>query len=550
MKAIMIPNFNTPSSSPSGQPVESPVITRYNRFIELLKDLEGSSNQAPALRDYHFSAWKAAPFVQETTFDSESSEISDNESSYISDSESSDEDSSENSTVILQDRIEIPNNPAPAEGVRKRKAEKFRIQSEIARKVLKENPPLVITDDGGSSFTIFGEIKDKPIGVYKPRIQKEKDTVSGVPAGTEAFRERLAYALNYELSQLFTESDIPLLDFGVPPTRIMDFRHKLFGKQNKTGSLQKYRKNCITLHNASAKKRISETNTNELFKAAILDLIFLNKDRHNGNLLYSEEKNKINLIDHGACFPEIAGLQEFDLGWKELPFIHEPLPKSWIKFIVSIRTDALINRTIKEIAIHTKAFPGEKMSISGESLFVMIFAIQSLQQFVTTSDTPTIGQYLDHLLSKTDFHYVEIKNPENNTSTFQEFSEELPFGYINVDSTDKEMKKFNAHSFDVMGRSVLPMFSETTPSSGELTLKAMCEKYGVENVILHGKNSIESKFYEQAKEAFEEYTKDKKEITPDFIHQNLDEVQKYITSYLSSRPILSLIDRCRQSSAF
>lgn len=85
--------------------------------------------------------------------------------------------------------------------------------------------------------------------MYKPRLQSEKNAVTGVPLGTEAFRERLAYALNYELSQLFTKSNIPLVDFGVPPTRIIDFTHKLFGKNNKIGSLQKYRKNCVTLYN-------------------------------------------------------------------------------------------------------------------------------------------------------------------------------------------------------------------------------------------------------------------------------------------------------------
>ena len=513
---------------------------RNNKFTEWSKDLEILSERAVVLLDHNFSTWKATHFLPESQ--------SDSESSYVSDSESSDEDIVEKPNRTLHDRIDISNNSSPAEGIRKRKAEKFIQESEIARKVLKKNPPLLITDDGGSSFKVFGEIKDKPIGVYKPRLQSEKERVAGVTAGTEAFRERLAYALNYELSQLFTESNIPLVDFGIPPTRIMDFTHKLFGKHNKTGSLQKYRKNCVNLYNASARKKIS-TNKDELFKAAILDLIFLNKDRHEGNLLYSEQKNKINLIDHGACFPEILGLQKFELGWKNLSFIHEPLPQNWANFIVSINIDTLVTRTIKEIEIHTKAFPEEEMNISGESLFVMIFAIKSLQQFIKTNEAPTIGQYLDHLLSKDNFHYVEIKNPSDNTTSFQQLSEELPLGYIHIDSIDKDMKKFTPNSFDVMGVSIMPLFNEeTTPSAGELRLKEMCEKYGFENVVLYRKEFVESQFYEQTKEAFQEYTKDKEGITAHFIHENLDEVEKHITSYLSAHPIRSLSDRLRGSS--
>lgn len=504
---------------------------RDNKFTEWSKDLEILSERAIVLLDHNFSAWKTTHLLPEIQ----------------SDSKSSGEDIFEKPNTTVHDRINISNNSSLAEGLRKRKAQKFITESEIARKVLKKNPPLLITDDGGSSFKVFGEIKDKPIGVYKPRLQSEKNAVTGVPSGTEAFRERLAYALNYELSQLFTKSNIPLVDFGVPPTRIIDFTHKLFGKNNKTGSLQKYRKNCVTLYNPSARKKLSETNKNELFKAAILDLIFLNKDRHEGNLLYSEQKNKINLIDHGACFPEIAGLQEFELGWKNLSFIHEPLPQNWANFILSINIDTLVTRTIKEIEIHTKIFPQEEMNISGESLFVMIFAIKSLQQFIKTNEAPTIGQYLDHLLSKNNFYYVEIKNPSDNTTSFQELSEKLPAGYIFVDSMDKDMKKFNPNSFDLMGKSIIPMFNEEiTPSAGELRLKEMCEKYGFENVILYRKDSLESQFYKQTKEAFQEYIKDKKGITAHFIEENLDEVQKHITSYLSEHSIRSLSERLRK----
>lgn len=527
-----------------------------NKFTEWPKSLEEISNHAIVIIDANFSAWKTAKLLSKIERPNyrgpqvitglEVIDSSDSEDEFTQDSMSA-------LPVTMNDRIEFPGNSSSSERVRKRKAEKFLEQSEISRKVLKRNPPSIISDDHGSSYTVFGESKDKPIGVYKPRLQvmradidyeSDDDQVPGIPIGTEAFRERLAYALNYELSQLLDQNHIPLMDFGVPPTRIVDFQHKLFGKYHRTGSLQKFKKNCIELQ-PSTREKFEQIDRNELFKTAILDLIFLNKDRNSGNLLYSERKNTINLIDHGYCFPEIKGLETLQLDWKDLSFIHEPIPKNWIDFILQIDPHTMVDRTIKEIDLHKKNFPKEDMEISGEALFVMIYAIASLKQFAMTNQSPSIGRYLDHIVPKSHFHYVEIKDTSSNAAHFIELSDELPMGYLSSypNSSGWIPKKFHPDSFDNMGVHGLFSREDGLFFPGENALQQICARHGFENVTLHKKEFMESEFLKQIKEAFGAYQQDKQPITPHLIHQNLDETLSYITSFLAKHPIRSFEDR-------
>lgn len=530
-----------------------------NKFTEWPKSLEEISNHAVVIIDANFSAWKTAKLLSKIEKQNYRGPQVITGLEVVDSSDSEDELTQESMNappIITSDRIEFPTNFSHSEGVRKRKAEKFLKQSEIARKLIKRNSPSIISDDHGSSYTIFGEAKDKAIGVYKPRLQvmradidyeSDNDQVPGIPIGTEAFRERLAYALNYELSQLLDQNNIPLMDLGVPPTRIMDFQHKLFGKYHKTGSLQKFKKDCIELQ-PNTREKFEQIDRNELLKIAILDLIFLNKDRNSGNLLYSERKNTINLIDHGYCFPEIKGLESLQLDWKELSFIRDPVPKNWIDFILQIDPHTIVDRTIKEIDLHTKNFPREDMGISGEALFVMIYAIKSLQQFVATNQSPSIHQYLDHILPKSHFHYVEIKDVSSDSVHLIELTDEIPMGYLysDLNSSGCIPKKFQQDSFDNMGIQGPFLQEDKSPFLGELRLKQMCEQHGFENITLHKKEFMESEFFKQIKEAFTSYQQDKQPITPHLIHQNLDETMAYITSFLSSHPTRSFDDRLRE----
>lgn len=524
-----------------------------NEFTNWPKNLETISNQATIILDENFSSWKTARIlskIERPTYRGPQIEgLTSYKSSSSSNSDDEELDTHHVVNATVHDRIEISTNSSLAERTRKRKSEKFLERSEVARKVLKRNPPSIIADQFGCSYNIFGEVKDKPIGVYKPRLQvmradvdydSDDGEVSGVPAGTEAFRERLAYALNYELSQLLDENHIPLVDLGIPPTRIMDFSHKSFGRFHRTGSLQKFKKDCVEL-DPTTKEKFEKIDRNELFKIAILDLIFLNKDRNSGNLLYSERKNTINLIDHGYCFPEIEGLGNFDFSWKDLSFVHEPLPQNWVNFIMQIDLRKIVNRVIHEIDIHRKKFPKEDMEISGEALFVMLYAIESLKKFVKTNESNApISLYLDHMLSKNNLYYAEIKDPSSNNVQYVEVPNEFPMFYM-----DSSKKLFQQDSFDNMGFN--PIFgTREPPTRGELKLKEMCEQYGFENVTLHLKDSLESEFSTQIKEAFTEYEKDKEEINVRFIDQNLDKIQEYIGSSLAKYPMSSLNERLRR----
>lgn len=102
---------------------------RDNKFTEWSKDLEILSERAIVLLNHNFSAWKTTHLLPEIQ----------------SDSKSSVEDIFEKPNTTVHDRINISNNSSLAEGLRKRKARKFITESEIARKVLKKNPPLLIT---------------------------------------------------------------------------------------------------------------------------------------------------------------------------------------------------------------------------------------------------------------------------------------------------------------------------------------------------------------------------------------------------------------------
>lgn len=540
-----------------------------NEFTNWPKNLETISDQAVVILDENFSTWKTAKIVfkiKKPTYQGPQVEglsssayyyNSDSDSEYGSDSEYDSDGGGEEELKLnvrsiadtkASDSIEVAKGSSPSERIRKRKLDKFLEQSEIARKVLKKNPPCIVADQFGASYSIFGEEKHKPIGIYKPRLQvmranidydSDEDEIEGIPPGTEAFRERLAYALNYELSQLLDENNIPLVDLGVPPTRIMDFSDKAFGRFHKTGSLQKFKKNCIEL-DPNTKEKFEKIDRNELFKIAVLDLIFLNKDRNEGNLLYSQTKNTINLIDHGYCFPEIEGVGNFDFSWKDLSFIEEPFPQNWANFIKQIDLRNIVNRVIKEIEIHKAKFPKEDMEISGEALFVMLYAIESLKKFVKIHDPTTpISLYLDHMLSKNNLHYVKIKDPVSNNVQYIEFPHELPLFFM-----DSSSKKFQADSFDNMG--IHPIFGTIQdPTTGELILKELCERHGFENVELHQKDFLKSEFSKQIKEAFAEYEKDKEAITPHFIYQNLEEIQEYISSCLAKYPMRSFNERLK-----
>lgn len=247
-------------------------------------------------------------------------------------------------------------------------------------------------------------------GIYKPRLQvsgasdhpispNAAPARKGIPAGTEAFRERLAYALSEELDQSLHTHPQLMIRFRIPPTIICGLQHELFGENHKSGSLQKYVNDHVGLDSLDN----SDLNTiplNELYKTAIIDLIFLNTDRHLGNLLFSMSNKQISLIDHGGCFPGFKSLQDLCFGWNYIDFVKAPLPPEWITFIQRIDTRQLTHRAIQEIIQHSAQFPNEQMEISGEALFAMIYAIESLKGFTCKTPTLPLIEYVVHMMKE------------------------------------------------------------------------------------------------------------------------------------------------------
>lgn len=224
------------------------------------------------------------------------------------------------------------------------------------------------------------------LGVYKPRLQAKgaldgpsgKPLRKGIPLGQEALREKLADVLNKTLRPLINMY-ISLSDFGVPQTTIEPFMHALFGPNHEVGSFQCYEKGTRAITDKDSFAAISE---DQFIKAAIFDLLSLNTDRHLGNLLYSEVKGELILIDHGACFPEQKGLKEVQFEWMRFSFAQSPLPARWQKFVLAIDTKMVVNKLLQaSIKLDTK-LPENQMRITNDALLVLAHAIQLLKKWV------------------------------------------------------------------------------------------------------------------------------------------------------------------------
>jgi hypothetical protein len=236
-------------------------------------------------------------------------------------------------------------------------------------------------ETNGSWFIYKGQ---DIVGVYKPRLQargavdgpRGKQLRKGIPLGQEALREKLADTVNKTLRPLLCQYT-KLSDFGVPQTTVESFKHILFGPNHDVGSFQRFEKDvrAITIDDVD----ICE---DQHIKAAIFDLIALNTDRHFGNLLYSEEKEELVLIDHGGCLPESKGLKELQFEWMNLPFAKKTLPSRWQMFLLDIDTKKLVNELLRVSMKLDAKLPNNQMAISTDALLVMAHAVKLLKMWV------------------------------------------------------------------------------------------------------------------------------------------------------------------------
>lgn len=255
------------------------------------------------------------------------------------------------------------------------------------------------------SYFIF-DSNQKKIGVYKPRLQaqgaidhlpgKIKGQREGIPVGSEVFREELAYFLSKQLNKMIRKYGLSIKNFGIPKTKIKTLESTIFGEHHQTGSWQKFKKNYRKLTNI---EEIKEIPSDEIVKMAIIDMIYLNTDRHLGNLLYSDTKKSLTLIDHGSCFPEFKSLNSLRFIWTQSPHIQKSFSQKWLNFILNIDTKKLIYKTILEIEKHEEQFPNQQMEISGESLFILICSLEFLKKFAKEKNICSIEIHTNYLVS-------------------------------------------------------------------------------------------------------------------------------------------------------
>jgi hypothetical protein len=152
---------------------------------------------------------------------------------------------------------------------------------------------------------IFYDSQNKPLAVFKP-CEEEAGLKSGEPArrgicpGEGALHE---FAVNY-LSH--SES-------GAPITALVSISHSIFGEKPTVGTLQEYIPHTCSSWDMGS----SLFATEDVHSIGLLDLRFLNTDRHGGNILVTNSKTLVP-IDHTYCLPETLDETWFEwLQWKQ-----------------------------------------------------------------------------------------------------------------------------------------------------------------------------------------------------------------------------------------
>ena len=186
------------------------------------------------------------------------------------------------------------------------------------------NSTLVLVEECAGG-TYFVENGGKRIGVFKPSEEeigmhnnpKAAGEVwsieqKGFEEGNGWIREIATYKIDQGWS-------------GVPPTK----EHEIGGKK---GSYQDF---CVS--NGSLEDllerggSICKLSKESIHRIAILDLIILNCDRHDGNVLITD-KGQLIPIDHGLCFPSC--LESLSFAWRFWPQAKSPFgdeEKQWVQ---------------------------------------------------------------------------------------------------------------------------------------------------------------------------------------------------------------------------
>mmetsp|Transcript_26795 Transcript_26795/g.37329 ORF Transcript_26795/g.37329 Transcript_26795/m.37329 type:complete len:266 (+) Transcript_26795:243-1040(+) len=160
------------------------------------------------------------------------------------------------------------------------------------------------SDSTGAVWFIHDKFGD-PFAVFKP-----SDSEAGSEAGSKPARQGVlpGEGALHEFSVSFLSGN----STKVPLTCLVQINHPAVGQTPSFGSLQKY----VPHQCQSWDMGPSAFSENDVHSVGVLDIRFLNTDRHGGNMLVSNQAGLIP-IDHTYCLPH--SLDETWYEWLQWP---------------------------------------------------------------------------------------------------------------------------------------------------------------------------------------------------------------------------------------
>jgi len=191
-------------------------------------------------------------------------------------------------------------------------------------------------DDGTSGVYFMRDTQGKRLAVFKPAHEegvnvadyKGGDIRPGCPPGEGFLKEVAAYMLDKDGFH------------GVPHTTLATCASDMFGNSQESvkvvGSLQEF----VPSESSAEEIGWGRITRHDVHKIGLLDCRILNKDRHLGNILVTEDEAGCHLvpIDHGLSLPStVMGGGSFE--WLQFPHCKQPFDEDTVDFVRNIDAD-------------------------------------------------------------------------------------------------------------------------------------------------------------------------------------------------------------------
>ena len=206
------------------------------------------------------------------------------------------------------------------------------------------------SDSTGAVWFIHDKFGD-PFAVFKP-----SDSEAGSEAGSKPARQGVlpGEGALHEFSVSFLSGN----STKVPLTCLVQINHPAVGQTPSFGSLQKY----VPHQCQSWDMGPSAFSENDVHSVGVLDIRFLNTDRHGGNMLVSNQAGLIP-IDHTYCLPH--SLDETWYEWLQWPQAKKPfssfekleilkfdiLSSVWALRVLGIREECVFNFVLSNVIL-------------------------------------------------------------------------------------------------------------------------------------------------------------------------------------------------------